>query len=192
MELRFSNLELEAGCDEAGRGCLAGPVVGAAVILPQNFKNLDLDDSKKLSEKKRESLREIIENESICWSVAFVSNQEIDQINILQASVLAMQNALSSLNKTPEYIVVDGNYFKSYRDIPYTSIVKGDEKYMNIAAASILAKTHRDTFMKEKHEEYSVYGWDKNKGYPTSKHRLAIAQNGTSPLHRKSFRLLPN
>ncbi len=179
----------EAGCDEAGRGCLAGPVFAAAVILPKNVNIVGLDDSKKLSEKQRYQLREIIQNTAICYGVAMVDNKQIDKINILWASVLAMQNALDKLSKVPKHILVDGNRFKPYKNIAYTCVVKGDEKYQSIAAASVLAKTYRDDYMKELHEKFPDYNWVSNKGYPTSEHAKAIAKYGFTPYHRKSFHL---
>ncbi len=182
---------LEAGCDEAGRGCLAGPVCAAAVILPDGYTNPMLDDSKKLTEKQREELRPIIERDAVAWAVAMVDNEEIDRINILNASILAMHHALDKLDVIPGQIVVDGNRFKPYRDIPHQTIVKGDGKLGNIAAASILAKTHRDEFMREASKKYPGYNWEVNKGYPTKEHRAAIAALGTTPLHRLTFRLLP-
>jgi ribonuclease HII len=181
---------IECGCDEAGRGCLAGPVVAAAVILPVDYKNDLINDSKILSELKRNQLREIIEKEAIAWAVAFVDNKEIDQINILNASILAMHRAIEKLKIQPEYIIVDGNRFKKYGSLPHTCIVKGDSKYLSIAAASILAKTHRDEEMQRLHQLYPGYSWDKNKAYPTEEHRKAIVIHGITPLHRKSFRLL--
>ena len=181
---------VEAGCDEAGRGCLAGPVFAAAVVLPSDFKNEMLNDSKQLTEKKRYQLREVIEREALAWAVGIVDNKEIDQINILNASILAMHRALDQLKVRPENIIVDGNRWKPYRDIPGTTIVKGDGKYLSIAAASILAKTYRDDFMLRIHEEYPQYHWDKNKGYPAKVHREAIRQFGTTPYHRMSFSLL--
>ena len=180
----------EAGCDEAGRGCLAGPVYAAAVILPDDFTHPLLNDSKQLSEKRRYQLREVIEREAIAWSVASVDAAEIDKINILNASILAMHRALDGLSVTPGAIIVDGNRFKPYRDINWTTYVKGDGRFANIAAASILAKTRRDDFMIEAHEKYPVYDWAVNKGYPTKAHRAAIAAYGPSPLHRMTFRLL--
>ncbi|MDE6651487.1 MAG: ribonuclease HII [Paramuribaculum sp.] len=182
---------IEAGCDEAGRGCLAGPVYAAAVILPQSFYHPLLNDSKKLTEKQREELRPIIEESAIAWAVGVVSPKEIDEINILQASFLAMHRALEALTVEPQHIIVDGNRFKPFRNIPFTPIVKGDAKYANIAAASILAKTHRDEEMTRLAEQYPGYGWQINKGYPTAAHRQAIAQLGPTPLHRTTFRLLP-
>lgn len=180
---------IEAGCDEAGRGCLAGPVFAAAVILPPDFTHPLLNDSKKLTEKQRDTLRPIIEREAIAWAVGIVTAKEIDEINILRASILAMHRALDSLAVTPEHIIVDGNRFTQYREIPHTTIVKGDAKFANIAAASILAKTHRDSEMTRLAEQYPQYGWNINKGYPTVAHREAIALHGPSPLHRLTFRL---
>ena len=179
---------LEAGCDEAGRGCLAGPVCAAAVILPDGWSHPLLNDSKKLTEKQREQLRPIIEAEAVAWCVAWCSEKEIDEINILNASILAMHRALDGLDVTPGQIVVDGNRFKPYRDIPYQTIVKGDGKVGNIAAASILAKPHRDELMRKLAEEYPCYNWAVNKGYPTRDHREAIAAHGLSPYHRATFR----
>lgn len=182
---------IEAGCDEAGRGCLAGPVYAAAVILPPDYHNDLLNDSKQLSEKKRDQLRSIIERDAISWAVGIVDNQEIDQINILNASILAMHRALDQLTVCPQEIIVDGNRFRPYRDIPHTTIVKGDGKYMSIAAASILAKTHRDECMLALHQQYPQYHWDSNKGYPAPVHRQAIRLHGTTPYHRLTFQLLP-
>lgn len=197
---------IEAGCDEAGRGCLAGPVFAAAVILPSDFRNEMLNDSKQLTEKKRYQLREVIEREALAWAVGIVDNKEIDKINILNASILAMHRALDQLTVRPEYIIVDGNRWKPYQEltandnvndndnepkvVPATTIVKGDGKYLSIAAASILAKTYRDDFMLRIHEEFPQYHWDKNKGYPAKVHREAIRQYGTTPYHRMSFNLL--
>lgn len=199
---------IEAGCDEAGRGCLAGPVFAAAVILPSDYQNEMLNDSKQLTEKKRYQLREVIERESLAWAVGIVDNHEIDQINILNASILAMHRALDQLTVRPQNIIVDGNRWKPYKEpmandnvnendnkptvIPATTIVKGDGKYLSIAAASILAKTYRDDFMLRIHEEFPQYHWDKNKGYPAKIHREAIRQFGTTPYHRMSFNLLGN
>ena len=183
--------KVEAGCDEAGRGCLAGSVYAAAVILPPNYENELLNDSKQLSERKRYLLRSIIENDAVAWAVGIVTPEEIDKINILNASILAMHRALDALKVQPEAIIVDGNRFKPYNDVPYTTIVKGDGKYLSIAAASILAKTYRDDYMKTIAEEYPQYDWKSNKGYPTNKHRAAIKKYGISPYHRKSFTLLP-
>ena len=182
---------IEAGCDEAGRGCLAGPVYAAAVILPPDYHNDLLNDSKQLSEKKRDQLRSIIERDAVSWAVGIVDNQEIDQINILNASILAMHRALDQLTVCPQEIIVDGNRFKPYRDIPHTTIVKGDGKYMSIAAASILAKTHRDECMLALHQQYPQYHWDSNKGYPAPVHRQAIRLHGTTPYQRLTFQLLP-
>lgn len=180
---------IEAGCDEAGRGCLSGPVFAAAVILPPDFKCDALNDSKQLSEKTRNELRVIIENKASAFAVAQCTPQEIDQINILWASVEAMHRAIAKLNITPQHILVDGNRFKPYSKIPHTCVVKGDSKYMSIAAASILAKTYRDEYMKSLHNEFPDYGWDKNKGYPTRIHREGIAKCGITHHHRKSFNL---
>lgn len=181
----------EAGCDEAGRGCLAGPVYAAAVILPTDFNHPLLNDSKQLTEKRRDLLRPIIESEAIDWAVGIVTAEEIGEINILNASILAMHRALDGLRRaTPGHIIVDGNRFKPWRDVPARTIVKGDAKYANIAAASILAKTHRDEAMRELDALYPAYGWAVNKGYPTKAHRQAIAQLGPSPLHRMTFRLV--
>ena len=182
---------LEAGCDEAGRGCLAGPVVAAAVILPKNFKNNLLNDSKKLSEAQRNKLRPIIEKEAISYGVSFVDEKEIDEINILNASFTAMHRAVDQLSEKPELLLIDGNRFNPYPNIPHECIIKGDGKYLSIAAASVLAKTYRDDFMEKAHEEFPVYDWKKNKGYPTKKHRIAILNHGDCKYHRKTFRLLP-
>lgn len=181
---------VEAGCDEAGRGCLAGPVYAAAVILPPDFTNELLNDSKQLTEKQRYALRPIIEREAVAWAVGVVSNTEIDEINILSASILAMHRAVSELKVRPEHLLIDGNRFKPYPGIPHTTIVKGDAKMMSIAAASILAKTYRDDFMNGIAEQYPQYDWLSNKGYPTKKHRAAIMEYGTTPYHRKTFNLL--
>lgn len=180
---------LEAGCDEAGRGCLAGPVCAAAVILPDGYTNPLLNDSKKLTEHQREQLRPIIERDALAWGVGWATNEEIDDINILNASILAMHRALDSLGVQPGQIAIDGNRFKPYRDIPHVTIVKGDGKYANIAAASILAKTHRDEWMRRAAIQHPGYRWEVNKGYPTADHRAAIAEIGTTPLHRLTFRL---
>ena len=182
---------VEAGCDEAGRGCLAGAVYAAAVILPPDFHNDELNDSKQLSEKKRYALRPIIEQEAIAWAVGIVTPEEIDQINILKASFLAMHRAIDQLKVRPEHLLIDGNRFTPYPGIPHTTVVKGDGKYLSIAAASILAKTYRDDYMNRLAREYPVYAWNENKGYPTQAHREAIRQYGISPYHRKTFRLLP-
>lgn len=186
----FSNKDtIECGCDEAGRGCLAGPVVAAAVILPQGFLHPLLNDSKKLSDKQRRLLRPIIEQNAIAYCVGFVSNQEIDKINILQASFLAMNRAIEGLKQKPELLLIDGNRFNNKTDIAFQCIVKGDSLYQSIAAASILAKTYRDDYMLNLHKEFPKYHWDKNMGYPTKQHRQAIIENGISPFHRKSFNL---
>ena len=182
--------KIEAGCDEAGRGCLAGSVYAAAVILPDDYQNDLLNDSKQLTEKRRYQLREIIEHDAIAWAVGIVTPEEIDKINILNASILAMHRALDQLKVRPEAIIVDGNRFKPYNKIPHTTIVKGDGKYLSIAAASILAKTYRDDYMNKLAEEYPQYDWRSNKGYPTKKHREAIKQFGITPYHRKSYNLL--
>lgn len=181
---------IEAGCDEAGRGCLAGSVYAAAVILPEDYRNDDLNDSKQLTPHRRYELRKIIERDAVAWAVGVVTPEEIDKINILNASILAMHRALDGLKVRPEAIIVDGNRFKPYNFIPYTTVVKGDGKFMSIAAASILAKTYRDDYMDRLAEEYPQYDWISNKGYPTKKHRQAIAKHGITPYHRKTFRLL--
>ncbi len=181
----------EAGTDEAGRGCLAGPVTAAAVILPKKFENSILNDSKQLSEKKRNLLKPIIESNAISFAVAHIYPDEIDKINILNASILGMHKALDKLVSIPDFIIIDGNKFKDYNNIPYKCIIKGDSKYMSIAAASVLAKTSRDNYMEEIHKEFPMYNWQKNKGYPTIEHREAIRKYGITKYHRKSFRLLP-
>ena len=183
---------IEVGVDEAGRGCLAGDVYAAAVVLPDGFSNELLNDSKQLTEKQREQLRVVIEREAVAWAVGVVTAKEIDEINILNASILAMHRALAQVEQKLqfEHIIVDGNRFKSYKDIAHQTVVKGDGKYMSIAAASVLAKTHRDEYRCRLHEEYPQYDWKGNKGYPTKKHRLAIEQYGTTPYHRMTFRLL--
>lgn len=178
---------IEAGCDEAGRGCLAGPVSAAAVILPRDFYLDGLDDSKKLTHQQREKLRPIIEKEALAWAVAFVDHEEIDKINILNASFLAMHRAIEQLKLQPEYLVIDGNRFISYLQVKHSCIIKGDGKYLNIAAASILAKTHRDEYMLGLHAEFPHYNWQQNKGYPTIQHRTAVIEIGLSPFHRKTF-----
>ncbi len=183
---------VEAGCDEAGRGCLAGSVFAAAVILPAGYDNEALNDSKKLTERRRYELREQIMADAEAWAVGEVTPEEIDRINILKASFLAMHRALDLLKVRPEAVIVDGNRFVPYRDLPYTTVVKGDGKYQAIAAASILAKTFRDDYMKSLHREYPCYGWDGNKGYPTAEHRRAIREHGVSPYHRMSYNLLGN
>jgi len=180
---------IEAGCDEAGRGCLAGPVYAAAVILPKDYKNKTLNDSKQLSEKQRDALRLEIEKEALAWAVAPLDNNVIDKINILNASIKAMHLAVKKLGKKPELLLIDGNRFKKYEDIPHQCIIKGDGKYMSIAAASILAKTHRDEFMIQLHEQFPEYNWAQNKGYPTRDHKDAINSHGITPYHRKSFNL---
>lgn len=192
MEKQLNLNLMEAACDEAGRGCLAGPVFAAAVILGEGFENDLINDSKQLSEKMRSHLRPYIEQHALAWSVAYVEPLKIDEINILNASILAMQMALDGLSIVPEHIVIDGNRFKKYKEIPHTCVVKGDAKFMNIAAASILAKTYRDEYMQKLHLEFPQYNWQKNKGYPTKEHRAAIAQFGSCEHHRKSFQLLPN
>ena len=191
MLLPYLNKDLiEAGCDEAGRGCLAGSVYAAAVILPKDFKNDLLNDSKQLTEKQRYALREVIEREAIDWGVGIVLPEEIDKINILNASILAMHRAVDGLKVRPEALIIDGNRFKPYHNLPHTTVVKGDGKYLSIAAASILAKTYRDDYMNRLHEEYPLYDWKGNKGYPTKKHREGIRLHGTTPYHRMSFNLL--
>ncbi|MBO4486856.1 MAG: ribonuclease HII [Bacteroidaceae bacterium] len=182
---------MEAGCDEAGRGCLAGSVYAAAVIFPSDYQNEAINDSKQLTDQRRHELREIIERDALSWAVGIVTAQEIDRINILNASILAMHRALDQLTVRPQSILVDGNKFKPYHDIPYQTIVKGDGKYLSIAAASILAKTYRDDYMDELHEQYPYYQWNHNKGYPTQAHRDAIRAHGPSPYHRMSYNLLP-
>jgi ribonuclease HII len=191
LKLRYSEFDLECGTDEAGRGCLAGPVTAAAILLPENFKLDLLNDSKQLSEKVREKLKPLIEERAVSFSVTHLSPLIIDQINILNASIKAMQECIVKLNPNPLYIIVDGNRFKPINNIPYSTIVKGDSKYMSIAAASVLAKTYRDEYMNKIHEEFPMYNWKKNKGYPTIEHREAIRKYGTTKYHRMSFRLLP-
>lgn len=189
LELKYHSSLIEAGCDEAGRGCLAGPVFAAAVVLPDDFQNELLNDSKQLSEKQREQLRPIIEREALAWAVASVDNHEIDEINILNASILGMHRAIDQLKIRPQHLIIDGNRFKKYGDIPHLCIVKGDGKYMSIAAASILAKTHRDEYMKTLHQQFPFYNWQQNKGYPTLEHRNKIKEYGITDFHRKSFNL---
>ena len=184
----YENL-IEAGCDEAGRGCLAGPVVAAAVILPKNFKHPVLNDSKKLSSKQRAILKDEILNMAIDWKVAFIDNNEIDEMNILRASIKAMHIAIEGLKKEPQFLLIDGNRFYQYKKVDFKTIIKGDSIFFSIAAASILAKTFRDEYMEKIHEEFPYYGWNKNKGYPTSFHRYAIEKHGITPYHRKSFSL---
>lgn len=191
LKIQFSSFDLECGTDEAGRGCLAGPVTAAAVILPPSFHNVILNDSKQLSEKNRNILKPIIENDAISFAIHHVFESEIDSINILNASIKAMHGSISKLKISPNYIIVDGNRFKPYKTIPYKTIIKGDSKYLSIAAASILAKTSRDEYMQKIHEEFPMYNWKQNKGYPTKEHRAAIAKFGVTKYHRKSFRLLP-
>lgn len=191
LNLKFSNETIECGTDEAGRGCLAGPVTAAAIILPDDFELHLLNDSKQLTEKVREKLKPIIEEKSISFAVTHLEPLIIDKINILNASIKAMQESILKLNPKPLYIIVDGNRFKPVEDIPYSTIVKGDSKYMSIAAASVLAKTYRDEYMNKIHEEFPMYNWKQNKGYPTKEHREAIRKYGTTKYHRMSFRLLP-
>lgn len=186
----FQEEKIEAGCDEAGRGCLAGAVYAAAVILPRDYQNPRLNDSKQLTEKQRYELRDEIQRDAIAWAVGVVDEKEIDEINILRASFLAMHRAIDQLKVKPEYLIIDGNRFTPYKKVPYSTIVKGDGKYLSIAAASILAKTYRDDYMNKLHEKYPYYDWDHNKGYPTKKHRAAIAEHGVSPYHRLSYNLL--
>ncbi|GAA4043203.1 ribonuclease HII [Flavobacterium chungnamense] len=191
LSLRYSESPYECGTDEAGRGCLAGPVTAAAIILPEDFKLDLLNDSKQLSEKVREKLKPIIEEKAISYAVTHLEPIIIDEINILNASIKAMQECVVKLNPIPNYIIVDGNRFKPINNIPYSTIVKGDSKYMSIAAASVLAKTYRDEYMDKIHEEFPMYNWKQNKGYPTKEHREAIRKYGTTKYHRMSFRLLP-
>lgn len=190
LKLRFTDFTLECGTDEAGRGCLAGPVTAAAVILPNGFSLDLLNDSKQLSEKTREKLKPILKELAISFSVTHIEPNKIDEINILNASILAMQESILKLNPTPNYIIVDGNRFKPVGSIPYSTIIKGDSKYMSIAAASVLAKTYRDAYMDKIHEEYPMYNWKQNKGYPTKEHRAAIKKYGPTKYHRMSFKLL--
>ena len=187
----YSGFSLEAGTDEAGRGCLCGPVVAAAVILPKHFTHPFLNDSKQLSEKKREELRPFIEEHAIAFGVSFVWQEEVDKINVLQASITAMHRAIEMLKTQPEYIIVDGNKFRNYNNIPHETIVKGDAKYLSIAAASVLAKTYRDEYMAKIHLEFPMYNWAKNKGYPTKEHKNGIREFGVTKYHRKTFKLLP-
>ncbi|WP_324025463.1 ribonuclease HII [Maribacter sp. BPC-D8] len=192
MLLKFYKNINETGTDEAGRGCLAGPVTAAAIILPESFENSILTDSKLLSERKRELLEPLLKNESICFGIAHIQPTIIDDINILNASIMAMHNAIDSLSQIPEYIIVDGNRFKPFKNIDHSCIIKGDSKYLSIAAASVLAKTARDAYMLKLHEEYPMYNWKKNKGYPTKEHRAAIKKYGPTKYHRMSFKLLPD
>ncbi|WP_334057039.1 ribonuclease HII [Polaribacter sp. P097] len=191
LKSNYSGCLLEAGTDEAGRGCLSGPVVAAAVILPKNFSHPLLNDSKQLSEKNRQILKPIIEENAIAHAVSFVYQEEVDKINVLQASITGMHRAIEALEVTPEFIIVDGNKFRNYKEIPHETIVKGDAKFLSIAAASVLAKTYRDEYMEKIHQEFSMYNWQKNKGYPTKEHRDAIRKFGATIHHRKSFKLLP-
>ena len=191
LQINYSGFTLEAGTDEAGRGCLSGPVVAAAVILPQDFSHPFLNDSKQISEKKRAELKPFIEQNALAFGVSFIWKQEVDEINVLQASITGMHRAIETLKITPEFIIVDGNKFKNYKNIPHKTIVKGDAKFQSIAAASILAKTYRDAYMVKIHQEYPMYNWQKNKGYPTKEHRNAIRQFGATKYHRKTFKLLP-
>ncbi len=191
LEINYSGITLEVGTDEAGRGCLSGPVVAAAVILPTDFEHPFLNDSKQLSEKKRTELRPFIEKKALAYAVAFIDNEEVDTLNVLQASITGMHRAIESLTIQPEFIIVDGNKFNNYKNIPHQTIVKGDAKYMSIAAASVLAKTYRDEFMYKIHTEHPEYNWKKNKGYPTKEHREAIQNFGITKYHRKTFKLLP-
>jgi len=190
LESCFFKDKIEAGCDEAGRGCLAGSVFAAAVILPKGYENPDFNDSKKLTARQRQRLRAVVERDALAWAVGIVTPQEIDELNILQASLLAMHRALDQLKLRPEAVIVDGNRFKPYRGLPCQTIVKGDGKYLSIAAASILAKTYRDDYMERLAEDYPQYGWLKNKGYPTREHREAIRRYGVTPVHRRTFNLL--
>ena len=187
LQAFFTENCVEAGCDEAGRGCLAGPVYAAAVILPPDYHNDELNDSKQLSDKKRKLLREQIQRNAISWAVGIVDNHEIDKINILNASFLAMHRALDKLSVSPEHIIIDGNRFKPYKKIPFDCVVKGDGKFLSIAAASILAKTYRDDYMDELHEQFPFYDWKSNKGYPTLRHKLAIQKHGLTDFHRVTF-----
>lgn len=191
LQINYSGSILEAGTDEAGRGCLCGPVVAAAVILPIDFEHPFLNDSKQLTEKQRNLLRPYIEEHAIAFGVSFVDEKEVDAINVLQASITGMQRSIEQLNPQPEFIIVDGNKFRNYKEIPHETIVKGDAKFMSIAAASVLAKTYRDAFMEKIHQEFPMYHWQQNKGYPTQQHRDAIREFGITKYHRKSFRLLP-
>lgn len=191
MLLPYLNKDvIEAGCDEAGRGCLAGAVYAAAVILPPDFRNELLNDSKQLTERQRYQLRDVIEREALAWAVGVVTPEEIDRVNILKASFLAMHRAIDQLKVRPEHLLIDGNRFTKYGNLPHTTVVKGDGKYLSIAAASILAKTYRDDYMNALHQEYPLYDWNQNKGYPTKKHRAAIREHGATPYHRMTFNLL--
>lgn len=191
LKSNYSGFQLEVGTDEAGRGCLSGPVVAAAVILPSDFHHELLNDSKQISEAKRKILKPIIEQEALSYAVSFIHNEEVDQLNVLQASLTGMHRSIEQLKCSPEFIIVDGNKFKPYQNVPHQTIVKGDAKFKSIAAASVLAKTYRDEFMEKIHKEFPFYNWKKNKGYPTQEHRAAIVQHGISKYHRKSFKLFP-
>ncbi len=192
LQFNYSGNIIEAGTDEAGRGCLSGPVVAAAVILPDRFFHDFLNDSKQLSEKKRQILRPFIEKNALAFGVAFVHQEEVDELNVLQASITGMHRAIDTLKITPKFIIVDGNKFRKYKKIPHKTIVKGDAKFMSIAAASILAKTYRDEYMKKIHQKFPMYNWQQNKGYPTKEHRNAIRKFGATQYHRKTFKLLPD
>jgi len=192
LAFNFSGFDLEAGTDEAGRGCLSGPVVAAAVILPEGFEHELLNDSKQLSEKKRQLLRPFIEENALAFGVAFVHQEEVDKINVLQASITGMHRSIDRLKTAPEFIIVDGNKFRNYKEIPHKTIVKGDAKFMSIAAASVLAKTYRDEYMEKIHKEFPMYNWKQNKGYPTKEHRNVIREYGITEYHRKTFKLLPD
>jgi len=192
LKINYSGAILEAGTDEAGRGCLCGPVVAAAVILPADFEHPLLNDSKQLTEKQRNELRPFIEENALCFGVSFVDEKEVDKINVLQASITGMHRSIEQLDPLPEYIIVDGNKFKPFKEISHTTIVKGDAKFLSIAAASVLAKTYRDEFMEKIHQEFPMYNWKQNKGYPTKQHRNAIREFGITTYHRKTFRLLPD
>jgi ribonuclease HII len=191
LKSNYSGCLLEAGTDEAGRGCLSGPVVAAAVILPKDFSHPLLNDSKQLSEKNREILKPIIEEQALAYAVSFIYQDEVDELNVLQASITGMHRAIDGLKIAPEFIIVDGNKFRNYKEIPHETIVKGDAKFLSIAAASVLAKTYRDAYMEMIHQEFTMYNWQKNKGYPTKEHRAAIREFGATIHHRKTFKLLP-
>jgi ribonuclease HII len=191
LKSNYSGYLIEAGTDEAGRGCLSGPVVAAAVILPKDFSHPLLNDSKQLSEKNREILKPILEEQALAYAVSFIYQDEVDELNVLQASITGMHRAIADLKITPEFIIVDGNKFRNYKQIPHETIVKGDAKFLSIAAASVLAKTYRDEYMKKIHQEFTMYNWQKNKGYPTKEHRAAIREFGATIHHRKTFKLLP-
>ena len=192
LKTTYSNCSFEAGTDEAGRGCLSGPVVAAAVILPKDFEHPFLNDSKQLTEKQRELLRPFIEEHAVSFGVSFVDQTEVDAINVLQASITAMHRAILQLEQVPQFIIVDGNKFRPFKEIPHQTIIKGDAKYLSIAAASVLAKTYRDDYMREIHQEFPMYNWQQNKGYPTKQHREAIREFGITKYHRKTFKLLPD